>query len=129
MSLNKRVRYMDGFKYQGGGPMLAFIFHRLTALGILFFVGMHIIVSFTSQQTGAEWAEWLNTIYKSPWFQVFIAFCVLFHAMNGLRIVLLDFFPSFQKFQREAIWVEWAIVMPMFLLAAFLIIQVSLSGS
>jgi succinate dehydrogenase / fumarate reductase cytochrome b subunit len=120
---------MDGFKYQGGGPMLAFIFHRLTALGILFFVGMHIVVSFTSQQTGAEWAEWLNTVYKSPWFQVFIAFCVLFHAINGLRIALLDFFPGFQKFQREAIWVEWAIVLPMFLLAAFLIIQVSLTGS
>jgi succinate dehydrogenase / fumarate reductase, cytochrome b subunit len=129
MSLDKRVRYMDGLKYQGGGPMLAFILHRLTALGILLFVGLHVVVSFTSQQTGAEWADWLNTIYKSPWFQVFVAFCVLFHAFNGLRIALLDFFPSFQKFQREAIWVEWAIILPMFLLAAFLIIQVSLTGS
>jgi len=128
MGRKKRMRAVDGLKYQGGGPMIAWILHRLTAIGILLFVGLHVTASFFSMETGGEWTSWINDIYMSPWFQVLVAFCVIFHAFNGLRIILLDFFPAFLRFQREAIWVEWAVVIPLFSLTAFLIIQSATSG-
>jgi succinate dehydrogenase / fumarate reductase cytochrome b subunit len=123
MGLTKRVRFVDGLKYRGGGPMFAWVLHRLTAIGILLFVGLHVTASFFSQETGGEWAIWINTVYMSPWFQIFVAFCVIFHAINGLRIALLDLVPGFLRFQREAIWVEWAVILPIFLLTSFLIVQ------
>jgi succinate dehydrogenase/fumarate reductase cytochrome b subunit len=55
--------------------------------------------------------------------QVFMLFAVLFHAINGLRIVVLDMAPGLWKFNREAMWVQWALFLPMFLLPAALIIM------
>jgi succinate dehydrogenase / fumarate reductase cytochrome b subunit len=117
------VSIRDGLRYQGGGPMLAWLFHRLSAIGILLFVGLHVLASYTSQETGAGWAKWINSVYMSPWLQVIVAFCVIYHAMNGMRIVLLDLFPGFLRFQREAIWVQWALILPLFILTALLIVM------
>ena len=103
--------------------MLAWLFHRLSAIGILLFVGLHVLASYTSQETGAGWAKWINSVYMSPWLQVIVAFCVIYHAMNGMRIVLLDLFPGFLRFQREAIWVQWALILPLFILTALLIVM------
>jgi len=122
MGVNNKVKVIEALKYQGGGPMLAWLFHRLSALGILLFVGLHVLASFTSIETGAGWASLINDVYMSPWAQILVAFCVIYHAMNGVRISLLDLFPRFLRFQREAIWVQWALILPIFFLTAALII-------
>ena len=54
----------------------------------------------------------INIIYEF-WFQIFVVFCVIFQT-DGLRITILDMFPKLLKFQREAIWLEWAIVIPLY---------------
>ncbi len=127
MGLKLRARYnLAGLKYQGGGPMLAFQLHRLTAIGILLFVGLHVLASFASQETGANWAGVVNDIYMSAWFQILVAFCVIYHSINGIRISLLDFFPRFLRFQREAIWVQWAVILPLFFMTAGLIVLLAL---
>ena len=123
MGLKGLKRYTIGMKYRGGGPMLAALLHRLTAIIILIFVGLHVVASLTSQVTGAGWASWFNDLYWSPVFQVIVLFSVIFHAVNGLRVTLLDFFPSFLRFQREAIWVQWALILPVFTLTALLILM------
>jgi succinate dehydrogenase/fumarate reductase cytochrome b subunit len=53
---------------------------------------------------------------------------VLFHVINGLRITLLDLFPTLIEHQREAIWVEWAVFLPVYGLAAFVILRTGLGG-
>ena len=45
------------------------------------------------------------------------------HLDNGLRIVVLDMFPALWKYNREAMWVQWAVFLPMFLLPAALMIM------
>jgi succinate dehydrogenase / fumarate reductase cytochrome b subunit len=122
MGLKRRMKYTDGLKYKGGGPMLAWILHRITAFGILLFVGLHVVADYFSIQKGADWATQLNTIYMSPWFQIIVAFCVIFHALNGLRVILLDFYPDFLRFEREAIWVEWLVILPLFILTTTMIV-------
>lgn len=128
MGLNRRVGLLTGLKYQGGGPMLAWILHRITGLSILFFVGMHVIASFFLQQMGSDWAIAVNTVYESWIFQIFVVFFVLFHALNGFRIIILDFWPRFLQYQREALWLEWLVFLPIYGLTVFIIIRRGLGG-
>jgi len=128
MALNRKVGFFQGLKYQGGGPMLAWMLHRITGLGILLFVGLHVIASFFMQQTGSDAATFINTIYEHWIFQIFVAFFVLFHALNGLRIAILDIWPKFLVYEREALWLQWFIFLPVYGLTVFILIQNSLAG-
>lgn len=128
MGVNRNVGLFAGLKYQGGGPMLAWILHRISGLAIIAFVGLHVISSFFMQQTGSNLATSINIVYESWIFQIFITFVVLFHALNGLRIALLDMWPKYLVFQREAIWLQWLIFIPVYGLTVYIIIQRGLSG-
>jgi succinate dehydrogenase / fumarate reductase cytochrome b subunit len=126
--MNRRVSLKEGLKYQGGGPMLAWLLHRISGLAILLFVGLHVVSSFFMQQTGSDLATNINIIYESWIFQILITFIVLFHALNGLRIAILDIWPRFLVYQREALWLQWFIFIPVYGLTIFILIQRSLSG-
>jgi len=119
MGLKRDVSLGTGLGYRGGGPMLTFVLHRIGGLGMALFVTMHILASFLGGSVGG----FLNTIYENWLFQIFIFFCALFHAINGLRITLIDLFPKLLVHQREAIWVEWAVFLPLFAIAVFVIIR------
>src|SRR5574339_440474 len=122
MSLNRNVSLATGLRYQGQGPMLTFILHRIGGLGMALFVTVHILASFMGGDIGAA----LNNIYEHWLFQIFIFFCALFHAINGLRITILDLWPRLIEHQREAIWVEWAVFIPLFALDVVVIIRTAL---
>lgn len=127
MTLNRNVG-LKGLKYRGGGPMLVWMLHRIGGLAIVIFVGLHVVSSFFMQQTASDLATWINSIYESVYFQIFFYFFVIFHALNGLRIILSDFWPKLLEFQREMIWIEWAIFIPVYGLALFVMIQNALAG-
>jgi len=128
MGLKRNVGLLEGLRYQGKGPMLAWILHRVSGLGIVLFVALHILASFLSQQFGSDLGVFINTIYENWIFQIFIFFCALFHAINGLRIVLLDLWPKLLEYQREAIWLEWFVFLPVFGMAVFILVRSGLGG-
>ena len=119
MGLNRNVSLATALRYKGQGPMLTFILHRIGGIGMAVFITMHILASFLGGSIGG----FLNSIYEHWLFQIFIFFCVLFHAINGLRITIVDLFPKLLVHQREAIWVEWAVFIPLFAIAVFVIIS------
>jgi succinate dehydrogenase / fumarate reductase cytochrome b subunit len=119
MSLKRNVSLATGLQYRGQGPMLAFVLHRIGGLGMAIFITMHILASFMGGKTGV----FLNNIYENWLFQIFIFFCVLFHAINGLRITIVDLFPKLLPYEREAIWVEWAVFIPLYAIAVFVIVR------
>ncbi len=124
MGLKRDVSLTTGLRYQGKGPMLAFVLHRIGGLGIAIFVGTHILSSFLGGQVG----QTLNAIYESWFFQIFVFFCALFHAINGMRITILDLWPKLIEYQREAIWVEWAVFIPIYAIAVYVIISTGMAG-
>jgi succinate dehydrogenase / fumarate reductase cytochrome b subunit len=124
MGLKRNVSLTQFLRYRGNGPMLTFILHRIGGLGIVTFVAMHILASFGGGTVG----KFINTVYESWGFQIVIFFCALFHAINGLRIVILDLWPKLIEHQREAIWVEWAIFIPLYTIAVIVIIRAALGG-
>lgn len=119
MGLKRNVGLATALRYRGQGPMLTFILHRIGGLGMAIFITMHILASFLGGKTGV----FLNTMYENWLFQIFIFFCVLFHAINGLRITIVDLFPRLIPHEREAIWVEWAVFIPLFAIAVWVIIR------
>ena len=119
MGLNRNVSLATGLRYKGKGPMLTFVLHRISGLGIVIFVGLHLLASFF----GGDLGKSINLIYESWVFQILVFFCVLFHVTNGLRITILDLWPNLIEYQREAIWVEWAVFLPLFAVAVFVIIR------
>jgi succinate dehydrogenase / fumarate reductase cytochrome b subunit len=124
MGLKRNVSLFTGLRYKGQGPMLTFVLHRIGGLGMAIFITIHMLSSFL----GGKGGVFVNTIYENWAFQVFIFFCVLFHAINGLRITILDLFPKLIEHHREAIWIEWAVFLPTFGIAALVIISTGLGG-
>lgn len=129
MRLNRRVGFFTGLRYRGGGPMWAWMLHRVTGLAMLLFIGLHVFASFFMQQTASDLATNVNIVYESWIFQIVMVFIVIFHALNGLRIAILDIWPRYQTFQREALWLQWLIFAPIYGLTVFILIQRGLTGS
>lgn len=128
MGLNRKVGLIQGLRYQGGSPMIAWILHRISGLGILVLVGFHVLASFFMQQTGSDLATSVNIIYESWVFQILIAFLVLFHALNGLRVAIQDLWPKAQMYQREALWLQWLVFVPIYGLTVYFLVQRGLTG-
>ena len=128
MGLKRNVSLKDGLRYQGKGPMLTYILHRVSGLNIVLFVGLHILAAFLSQQYGSSAGTFINNIYENWIFQIYIIFCALFHAINGLRIVILDLWPKLIEYQREAIWLEWLILFPTIGMVVLVIIRTASAG-
>jgi succinate dehydrogenase / fumarate reductase cytochrome b subunit len=127
MGLKRNVSLATALRYKGQGPFLTFILHRLGGLGMAVFLSVHILSTYT-EGLGWKIGDVLNDIYMNWAFQVLVFFLVLFHAINGLRITLLDLFPRLLAFHREAIWIEWAVFLPLYGIAVLVIIQTGLGG-
>jgi len=128
MALSRRVGLLAGAKYKGGGPMLAWVLHRISGLSIIIFVALHILASFLTQQLGSDLGISVNIIYQSIYFQLYIIFCALFHGVNGLRIIILDIWPRLIRYQKESTWLEWFVILPLYALTAFIMIRRFLEG-
>ncbi|NQS90983.1 MAG: hypothetical protein HQ574_01120 [Chloroflexi bacterium] len=128
MALSRKVGLLAGAKYKGGGPMIAWVLHRISGLGIIIFVALHVIASFLTQQLGSDLGISINIIYESIYFQLFIVFCAIFHGVNGFRIILLDIWPRLIRYQKESTWLEWFVILPLYVLTAYIMILRFLAG-
>jgi succinate dehydrogenase / fumarate reductase cytochrome b subunit len=124
MSLKRNVSLATALRYKGQGPMLTYVLHRIGGLGMAIFITIHILAAFVGGKSGV----YINTIFENWLFQIFIFFCVLFHAINGLRITIIDLWPNLLVHQREAIWAEWAIFLPLYGFAVFIIARTAWGG-
>jgi len=124
MGIKRNVGLATALRYKGQGPMLTFILHRIGGLGMAIFITIHILASFL----GGDIGKFLNVVYENWAFQLFIFFCALFHAINGLRITILDLWPKLLEYQHEAIWVEWAVFVPIYGTAVLIIVGKGLGG-
>lgn len=81
-------------KYRGGSAHLSFIMHRISGLGTLVFLSMHIILE-SSAHFAPQLYDKLNSGLRNPialGAEIFMAFLVIFHGVNGYRIAYFDLF-------------------------------------
>jgi succinate dehydrogenase / fumarate reductase cytochrome b subunit len=127
MALKSKV-FWQGLKYKGGGPMISWLLHRIGGLGIVIFVSLHVLATFLDYELGSGLGRTINIIYESIYFQVFAVFFVLFHVLNGLRIIILDTWPAALEYQREATWLQMLVFIPLYGMSVFLMIMHALGG-
>jgi succinate dehydrogenase / fumarate reductase cytochrome b subunit len=85
----------DGFtSYRFRTGQLSFILHRLTGLGTLLFLSVHILDTATVY-FAPQLYEHAIAIYRStPMMlgEIVLVFCVIYHGVNGARIAIFDLF-------------------------------------
>jgi succinate dehydrogenase cytochrome b subunit len=90
-------------RYQGREGYWAWVLHRVSGLGVLLFLLMHIVDT-SFMLLGREVYDHAIELYRQPLFrvgEVFIFAGVLYHALNGLRIIVIDFWDGAFRIQRQ----------------------------
>lgn len=83
-------------RYRGGEGQWAWAIHRAAGLGVLAFLALHIADIFVAAFGPALFND-LLFLYKGPLArigEILLAFGLIYHALNGLRIIAADFIPS-----------------------------------
>lgn len=117
----------QGITYRGREGHWAWLLHRVSGLGILLFLFLHILDIYLVG-VGREIFEQFLFFYHSPPFKVLVLgllFGVFYHAFNGVRIILVDFWPerfSNWKTQRTMFRIVLALTLLAFIPAAIVTI-------
>jgi succinate dehydrogenase cytochrome b subunit len=105
-------------KYRGREGHLSFLLHRLTGLGTLLFLVIHIVDMAAFYWSPDFFNNALN-LYRTPVFGVLeigLIFCVFFHGANGIRIAIVDMFmPKKWAIGAQRNAVRWTIAITMLL--------------
>ncbi len=94
--------------YRGGIGQWSWALHRVTGLGVLLFLCLHILDT-ALVVLGPEHYNAVINLYRHPLFRVMevgLAASVLFHALNGLRITLMDVWDGLTRFHRQLFFIE-----------------------
>ncbi|MCE7948147.1 MAG: succinate dehydrogenase, cytochrome b556 subunit [Chloroflexi bacterium CFX4] len=94
----------ETLRYRGKIGQWAWVLHRVSGMGTLIFLIMHVI--------DTSWATFYPELYakaiaayKTPLFTVgefVLVACVVYHALNGFRIALFDYRPQWWRRQADA---------------------------
>ena len=98
--------------YRGREGYWAWVLHRVSGLAVLLFLLVHIVDT-AFMGFGRELYNHAINLYRQPIFrvgEVFIFAGVLYHALNGLRIIAIDFWDGATRIQREL----WYTVLTLF---------------
>ena len=83
--------------YRGREGQIAWMLHRIAGLGIFLFLALHIFDIFL-MSFGPTIFNALLVFYHEFFFKLVIVFglfpAVLYHALNGMRVVIIDFWPD-----------------------------------
>jgi succinate dehydrogenase / fumarate reductase cytochrome b subunit len=102
--------------YRGREGYIAWLLHRVTGLGVFLFLALHIFDIFL-MSFGPDIFDRLLFFYHQFVFRLLIIFGlylgVLYHALNGMRVVIIDFWPGMGEHEAPL----WRIQMVIFALA------------
>jgi succinate dehydrogenase / fumarate reductase cytochrome b subunit len=92
-----------GTLYRGREGMWSWVLHRITGVSIFFFLFAHVVDTAMVRVSPATYNTAVET-YKNPvvgLMEVGLVGAVLFHALNGVRIILVDFWEKGPRYQRQ----------------------------
>jgi len=99
---------LNYFRYPGRESHWAFLLRRLTGLGVVGFLMIHVLDTATVYFFPAFYLHAL-ALYRSTLFmlgEILLVGAVIFHGVNGLQIVLKDAFPHWwaKETERASFW-------------------------
>jgi succinate dehydrogenase / fumarate reductase cytochrome b subunit len=115
-------------RYRVKTGMAAWLLHRITGLGLVVYLLLHINV--TSSLHNPESFNQVMGFLGSPLFRFLelgLLALVIYHAMNGIRIIWVDFFGG-SAIHAKIFWVVAVIGVIIFVFAAIPMIQHGIHG-
>lgn len=116
--------------YKGGIGQWAWSLHRASGVAVLLFLLAHIVDT-ALIMLGPIWYNKIIMLYRLPLFGVMeigLFAAVLYHALNGMRVVLVDFFPSLVKHHEKLFLAVVAIFFIVFIPVAVIMVGHILHG-
>ena len=105
-----------GTLYRGREGMWSWVAHRITGVLTFFFLFAHVLDTALVRVSPESYDLVIDT-YKNPFvnlMEVGLVGAVLYHALNGLRVIAVDFWERGPRYQRQMLWVivtVWVAVM------------------
>jgi succinate dehydrogenase / fumarate reductase cytochrome b subunit len=105
-----------GSVYRGDAGMWSWVAHRITGVLTFFFLFAHVLDTALVRVSPQAYNTIIET-YKNPLvnlMEVGLVAAVLYHALNGIRIMLVDFWAKGARYQRQMLWIllaVWLVVM------------------
>jgi succinate dehydrogenase / fumarate reductase, cytochrome b subunit len=120
MGLKRDVSLSAALAYQGHGPYWTYILHRIGGIALFVFFTIYILALVGVQAATGILANWLFQL-------IFLPF-MLFHAINGLRITILDLSPKLIEHFRTAINIEWVVYALVTIFALVVVLRTAFGG-
>jgi succinate dehydrogenase / fumarate reductase, cytochrome b subunit len=124
-------RSQPGAAYKGGIGQWSWAAHRITGVGVVAFLFAHILDTF-AVGFGPELYDETISLYQQWWFKPFevaLVAAVLYHALNGLRIIAFDFWPNLALKQKTFAYAQLVLFIVGFLPAAFFMLRSAYESS
>jgi succinate dehydrogenase / fumarate reductase cytochrome b subunit len=106
-----------GTLYRGKVGMWSWVLHRITGVAIFFFLLVHVLDTALVRLSPEAYNAVIGT-YKTPLIglaELGLVAAILFHALNGLRVILVDFWRKGVKYQNVMFWIVIGIAAALFL--------------
>jgi succinate dehydrogenase / fumarate reductase cytochrome b subunit len=97
-----------GTLYRGREGMWTWVLHRISGVAILFYLFAHVADQALVNVSPEAYDRVMDT-YRNPFvglLELGLAVLIIFHALNGLRIILFDFWSQGIARQRQMLWVQ-----------------------
>jgi len=96
-----------GTLYRGREGMWSWVLHRITGIAIFFFLLVHVLDTSLIRVSPEAYNAVLGT-YKNPIMglgETVLVAAIVFHALNGLRIILIDVWSKGAQYQKQMFWI------------------------
>ncbi|GAB2563412.1 succinate dehydrogenase, cytochrome b556 subunit [Leucobacter ruminantium] len=116
----KRKSRPGGTLYRGNEGMWSWVLHRITGVAIFFFLLVHVLDT-ALVRVSPEAYNAVMSVYKTPIMglgEAVLVGAIVFHAYNGLRIILVDYWSKGARYHRAMFWIVialWVVTMAGFL--------------
>lgn len=94
--LHRKQKSDFGTVYKGHEGQWSWMLHRITGVAVILFLFAHVVDTAVIGW-GPEAYNRVTDAYKNPAVHVLelgLVLAVLYHSINGMKITLIDFFPS-----------------------------------
>jgi succinate dehydrogenase / fumarate reductase, cytochrome b subunit len=111
--------------YRGGTGMWSWILHRVSGMAVLGFLFLHIVDT-SLLLFGPSAYNRMARFYESALFrplEVVLMFLVIFHSLNGLRVILVDFWSKGARYQAQLSKLVMVATVVLFVPAAIVMIR------
>ena len=101
-----------GTLYRGREGMWSWVAHRVTGVLIFFFLFAHVLDTALVRVSPDAYDRVIDT-YKTPvvnLMEVGLTGAVLYHALNGLRVMAIDFWEKGPRYQKQMTYAVVAVV-------------------